>query len=194
MEPKIAEVANRIRALREDADLTMQEMADATGCTVAEYAGMESGGQDLSFTFLHRCAEKLGVDIIDLLTGEAPHLSHYSLVRAGKGLSLKRREGFEYQHLAPTFKHMLCEPFIVTAPYREEEQNEPIHLSRHEGQELDFVLSGRLRFAHENHIEEVGAGDTLYYDAGRGHGMIATGGEACTFLAIVLKSHDAEIL
>lgn len=35
MEPKIAEVAGRIRALREDLDLTMQEMAEATGRTVA---------------------------------------------------------------------------------------------------------------------------------------------------------------
>ncbi len=31
MEPNIKEVAGRIRALREDSELTMQEMADATG-------------------------------------------------------------------------------------------------------------------------------------------------------------------
>ena len=49
-EPNIKEVAGRIRALREDFDLTMQEMADATGRSVAEYAAQESGEQDLSFT------------------------------------------------------------------------------------------------------------------------------------------------
>ena len=31
MEPNIKEVAGRIRALREDMDLTLQEMAEATG-------------------------------------------------------------------------------------------------------------------------------------------------------------------
>ena len=36
MEPNIEEVAGRIRALREDLDLTMQEMADATGRTLAD--------------------------------------------------------------------------------------------------------------------------------------------------------------
>lgn len=194
MELRIAEVANRIRALREDSDLTMQEMADAVGCSVAEYAAMEGASQDLSFTFLYRAAERLGVDIIDLLTGEGPHLSGYSLVRAGKGLSIQRRAGFTYSHLAPTFKHKLCEPMLVTAPYRDEEQDAPIHLSQHDGQELDYILSGRLRFAYEGHVEELAAGDTVLYDSARRHGMIAIGGEPCTFLAIVLKGHDAEIL
>lgn len=193
MEPNIQEVAYRIKALREDLDLTMQEMAEATGRSVAEYSAQESGKQDLSFTFLYKCAEKLGVDVIELLTGEDPHLSGYSLVRAEDGLSIKRRAGFEYLHKAPNFKHKLCEPFLVTAPYIEEEQNAPIHLSKHKGQELDFVLSGHLRFAYENHIEDLNPGDTLLYDSGRGHGMIATGGEPCTFLAIVLKPEDAEI-
>ena len=82
MEPNIEEVAGRIRALREDLDITMQEMADATGRSVAEYAAQESGQQDLSFTFLYKCAQRLGVDVIELLTGEDPHLSGYSLTRA----------------------------------------------------------------------------------------------------------------
>ena len=193
MEPRIAEVARRIRALREDADLTMQEMAEAANLTVAEYAALEAGENDPSFTTLYRCADKLGVDIIDLLTGQSPHLTGYSVVRAGEGLSMKRRAGFEYLHLAPNFKHKLAEPFVVTAPFVAAEQDQPISLSRHDGQEIDYVLSGRLRFAHDGHIEELGAGDTVFYDSSHGHGMIATGGEPCTFLAIVIKAHDTEI-
>jgi transcriptional regulator with XRE-family HTH domain len=194
MEPRIAEVASRVRSLREDAGLTMQEMAEAAGLDVAEYSAFERGDTDLSFSALYKCADKLGVDMIDLLTGEGPHLTGYSIVRAGDGLSIKRRQGFEYLHVAPNFRGKLAEPFVVTAPYRADEQDAPIQLSRHEGQELDFVISGRLLFAYEDHVEEVGPGDTLYYDSGRGHGMIATGGEPCTFLAVVMKHHDAETL
>lgn len=192
MEPQIAEIASRIRSLREDADLTMQEMAEAAGIDVAGYAALEAGESDLSFTVLYRCAEKLGVDIVDLLTGEGPHLTGYSVVRAGQGLSIKRRAGFEYLHLAPSFKGKVAEPFQVTAPFIAAEQDEPIALSRHEGQEFDFILSGTLRFAYEGHTEELHAGDAVYYDSGRGHGMIATGGEPCTFIAIVLKDRDDE--
>lgn len=187
MEPNIKEVAGRICALREDLDITMQEMADATGRTLSEYAAQESGDQDLSFTFLYKCAERLGVDVIELLTGENPHLSGYSLTRAPEGLSIKRRAGFEYLHKAPHFKNKLAEPFLVTAPYLEEQQEGPIHLSYHKGQELDFIISGRMCFAYEGHIEELEAGDLLMYDSGRGHGMVAIGGEPCVFLAIVLK-------
>jgi transcriptional regulator with XRE-family HTH domain len=192
MEPRIADIARRIRSLREDSGLSPQEMADASGLTLAEYARMEAGEQDLSFTVLYRCAEKLGVDIVALLTGEGPHLTGYSVVRAGSGLSMKRRAGFEYLHLAPTFRDKLAEPFLVTAPFSAAEQDAPIHLSRHDGQEFDFVVSGHLRFAYEDHIEELAPGDALYYDSGRGHGMIATGGEPCVFLAIVLKDRETE--
>lgn len=194
MEPNIKEVAGRIRSLREDLDITMQEMADATGRTVAEYAGQESGEQDLSFTFLYKCAERLHVDVIELLTGENPHLSGYSLTRAVDGLSIRRRAGFEYLHKAPHFKNKLAEPFLVTAPYLDEEQNRPIHLSYHKGQELDFIISGRMRFAYEDHVEELEAGDMLMYDSGRGHGMIATGGEPCVFLAIVMRPQQDTII
>lgn len=194
MEPNIQEVAYRIQALREDLGISTEEMAEATGRTVSEYIAQESGEHDLSFTFLYRCAERLGVDVIELLTGENPHLSGYSLVRRGEGLSIKRRAGFEYLHVAPHFKDKLCEPFVVTAPYLEEEQERPIHLSKHAGQELDFIISGRMRFAYEGHIEELEAGDTLLYDSGRGHGMIAIGGAPCTFLAVVLKPEDTIII
>ncbi len=194
MEPNIKEVAGRIRALREDLDLTMQEMADATGLSVAAYAAQESGDNDLSFTFLYRCANRFGVDVIELLTGENPHLTGYSLTRAADGLSIKRRAGFEYLHKAPHFRHKLAEPFLVTAPYLAEEQDKPIHLSSHKGQELDYVIEGKLRFAYEGHVEDLEPGDLVMYDSGRGHGMIAIDGAPCKFLAIVLRDPDEKII
>lgn len=187
MDTNIKDIALRIRLLREDLDLSVEEMAQATGRSVEDYCAQESGENDLTFTFLSKCANALGVDVIELLTGESPHLSGYSLVRASDGLSIKRREGFEYLHKAPFFKNRLCDIFLVTAPYLEEEQNKPIHLSYHVGQEFDYVLSGKLRFAYEDHIEELNPGDTLLYDSGRGHGMIAIDGQPCTFLALVMK-------
>jgi transcriptional regulator with XRE-family HTH domain len=177
--------------LREDLEISIEDMATATNKTLEQYRALETGTQDFSFTTLYHAANKLGVDMIELLTGEGPHLSGYSIIRAGEGLAIKRRASFEYRHLAPTFKDKLAEPFLVTAPYVPEEQDQPVHLSRHAGQELDFVLSGQLLFAYQDdfelHHERLGAGDALYYDSGRGHGMIATGGEPCTFLAIVFR-------
>lgn len=190
VEPRIAEIARRIQSLRLDLDLSVEQMAATAGVSEEEYLAAEGGERDLSFTFLYRCAEKFGVDIVELLTGESPHLTGYSVVRAGQGLSIRRREGFEYRHLASTFAHKLAEPFFVTAPFLAEAAEAPIALSKHAGQEFDYVLSGKLRFAHEGHTEELAAGDAVFYDSGRGHGMVAVGDEPCTFLAIVLKDRE----
>ena len=181
------EAASRIRALREDIGLSMQEMAEATGRPLAEYAAQESGERDLSFTFLHKCAKQLGVDVIELLTGESPHLSKYSVVRAGEGLAIRKHEGLEYLHKAPSLKRRIAEPFLVTQPYVEEEQTPPYHFNFHEGQEINYVISGHMRLVYEDTIEDLGPGDMVMYDSSRGHANIAIGGEPVSFLAIVIK-------
>lgn len=190
LSPDLIEITRRIRALREDLGITQQEMADATERSLAEYVAQESGEQDLSFTFLHKCAERLGVDITALLTGETPHLGNYCITRAGKGVSIRRRAGLEYLYKVATFKDKLCEPFVVTAPYLEEQQDQPIHLSHHEGQELDFIISGSLRFAYDGHEELLEEGDIVIYDSSHGHGMIAAGGRECVFLAVILSGEE----
>lgn len=194
MEPNIKEISNRIRSMREDLDLSLQEMADATGRTVAEYAAQESGDQDLSFTFLYKCANIFGVDVIELLTGESPHLRGYSIVRDGEGLPIKRHAGFEYLHKAPHLSNKLAEPFLVTIPYVEEDQGKPIHLSYHKGQELDYIISGHLRFSYEGHTEDCGPGDVLMYDSGRGHGLLALDGEPVVLLAVVIEPSDKQVI
>ncbi|MFA5342070.1 MAG: helix-turn-helix domain-containing protein [Clostridia bacterium] len=193
MEPKISEIAQRIKTLREIFAYTVEEMALATNVTIEEYMNLESGKQsDYSFTFLYRCAEKFKVDIVEILTGENPHLAQYAIIRQGKGLPIKRREHFSYSHLAPNFKNKTAEPFLVRAPYSEKEQNEPIKLNRHVGQEFDYIVQGALKFKHGEHEEMLYAGDSVYYNSGVDHGMIAALGGECVFLAIVMKNTDKE--
>lgn len=189
------DIAARIRSLREDYDISIEEMAEATGRTSKEYEARESGEMDLTFTFVYKCAKKFGVDVVELLTGESPRLRRYEIVRNGEGLVLERHTDFHYLHKAPHFKNRMGETFLVDVPYQPESQHEPIHLSYHEGQEMDFVLKGHLRFRFEgDRFEEVGPGDTVYYDSGRGHGMIAIGGEDAQILAVVFDPERREII
>lgn len=192
MEDKIMAIAQRIKTLREILEISVEDAAKATDLTCEEYLCREAGKDDFSFTFLYKCADLFGVDIVEILTGDSPKLSFYSIVRRGQGLPIQRRKGFTYHHLAYLFEHKLCEPFLVTAPYNAQEQDQPIHLSYHEGQEFDYILKGSLKVAMEDHIEVLGEGDSIYYNSGHGHGMIATGGEDCVFMAVVLKPHKKE--
>lgn len=187
MEYKITDIAERIRGLRELMDISVEDMARATDCTPEQYKTLESGRSDFSFTFLYKCAQTFGIDMIEILTGEQPKLSFYTVVRKGKGLPIRRRESFSYFHLASLFRDKAAEPFLVTAPWQPEKLAEPIALSTHEGQEFDYILSGSLEVDLEGHREVLTAGDSVYYDSGHGHGMRAIDGAPCTFLAVILK-------
>jgi quercetin dioxygenase-like cupin family protein len=186
MDAKIGEIAERIRALRDATGFSTKDMAEAAGVSVKEYEDLENAKKDFTFTFLYKCAKKFNVDIVELLTGENPHLSGYTVVRSGKGLPMRRREGFEYGHLASNFKNKNAEPYLVTAPYRAAELK-AIPTSSHAGQELNYVLKGRMRFVYEEHTEDLNAGDSVYYDSSRKHGMTAIDREGCIFLAVVIK-------
>lgn len=187
MEIHISEIAERIRSLRDLMDISQEEMAEVTGLTVEKYREYENGTRDLPFTFLLKTSERLGVDITELLIGDNPKLSFYTVVRRGQGPHIERRKGFEYRHLAYLMKNRLAEPFLVTAPYVEEDQNKPMEYSTHEGQEFDMVLKGILKIEIKGHVEVLNEGDSIYYDSGIKHGMIAIGGNDCQFLAIVIK-------
>ena len=190
MNYNIKEIAERIFELRSIIGLSAEEVAKAVGVPFELYLEYEAGTKDFPFSFIYHCAETFGVDMVEILTGESPHLSGYTLVRKGAGLPMTREEGFDYFHLAARFKNKLTEPFLVRAPYREHQQGQPIELATHEGQEFNFIISGRMRFTYEGRIEELDPGDSVYYDSGKPHGMIATGGEDCMFLAVVIKGGE----
>lgn len=191
MESIIKDIGDRLRGMRDILDISTSEMAAVTGVTETEYLAIEAGEKDFSFTFLYKAAHRFGLDLTDLITGESPHLSGYTLVRKGDGLPIERRAGFRYLNLAASFRGRAAEPFLVTAPYDTGAEQCTISLSTHAGQEMDYILSGTLRASIGEHEEIMQEGDTLYYDSGRPHGMVAVGGQPCQFLAIVITNETS---
>ncbi len=189
METQLKQIAARLKELRLISGKSTKEVASIINVSEDTYLLCENGEQDFSFTFLHNCANLFGVDITALITGEESRLSSFSIVRAGEGLPLERRRGFKYNHLASYFKGRMSEPFLVTAKYSEEENNRPIVTAAHEGEEFDYILSGALKVLIDGHEEILYAGDAIYYNSSNPHGMIATGGEDCRFIAIVTDAH-----
>jgi transcriptional regulator with XRE-family HTH domain len=177
-------IAQRMKALREIMDVSAADMAQAVHLTEAEYLEYEAGKHDFSFSFLYSVAGKLGVDIIDLMTGEAPRLSVCSFVKAGEGLKMERRKEYKYEHLAYIFKNKKMEPFLVTVEMKDTDAKS--HKNAHEGQEFDYVLSGSMMLYIDNQELLMHEGDAVYYDAKHPHAMQAVGG-TCRFLAIIAK-------
>ena len=116
MSYQLKEVAARIRALREISGASQEEMANITGTTPDEYAKLEGGETDFGFSFIYKCADYFGVEMKDLLEGNSPSLSLYTVTKKGEGLPIVKDTGFVYNNLSPRFKGKAVEPFFVTLP------------------------------------------------------------------------------
>ncbi len=190
---ELLEVAKRIREMREISGFTVSEMAEKTEVTPSEYEVYENGDRDLPFTFIHKCALAFGIGITDLLEGESARLKSYTVTRAGGGRQTAEEEGISIVNVAPMFKNKIAEPYFCKYEYNDALQNKPIHKTKHNGQEFDYVISGKMKIQIGEHTETLAAGDSIYYNSSTPHGMIAVDGKDCTFIAIILpgdKEHE----
>ena len=191
MEHKLKQIADRIRELRLITGISVAEMAERTGMSESEYEMCEAGNKNLSVAFLYRCVLIFGVDMSDILEGKSPKLRSYALTRRGEGQRIEEAHHMVGYNLASGFRNRIALPLYMEMNYREGAENEKIELVTHEGQECDIVITGRMKIQIGEHTEILNPGDSIYYDSGTPHGMIAVGGEDCTFYAIVLRNQAA---
>ncbi|MBQ2715285.1 MAG: AMP-binding protein [Clostridia bacterium] len=193
MDYSLKEVAGRIKDLREAKGFTPAELAKLTGVSLEDYLVLEKGETDFSFTFIYKCAKACGVEVVDLLEGRSSTLTSFAITRRGEGLKILKQHGVEYNNLAPKFKEKLAEPFLVKFPYLPEEQNAPIKLNSHNGQEFDVIVKGSLKVQVGNHVDILNEGDSIFYNSLIPHGMIAVSEGGCEFHAVVLNPQDGQV-
>ena len=193
MDYSLKEVAGRIKDLREAKGYTVEELAKLTGVSTEDYMLLEKGETDFSFTFIYKCAKACGVEVVDLLEGRSSTLTSFAITRKGEGLKILKQHGVEYNNLAPKFKEKLAEPFLVKFPYLEEEQNAPMKLNSHNGQEFDVIVKGALKVQVGNHVDVLYEGDSIFYNSLIPHGMIAVSEGGCEFHAVVLNPQDGQV-
>lgn len=180
----IKSIANRLRELREVLELSAQEVAESCHLRVEEYMALESGESDISVNVLQTIARRYGISLDVLMFGEEPKMNAYFITRAGAGVSVERRKAYKYEALASGFRDRKADPFIVTvepAP-----ADAPMHLNSHEGQEMNYVLEGRLLLSLNGKKLVLNVGDSLYFDSSLPHGMKALDGRPVRFLAIIM--------
>ena len=180
----IKSIANRLRELREVLELSAQEVAESCHLRVEEYMALESGESDISVNVLQTIARRYGISLDVLMFGEEPKMNAYFITRAGAGVSVERRKAYKYEALASGFRDRKADPFIVTvepAP-----ADAPMHLNSHEGQEMNYVLEGRLLLSLNGKELLLNVGDSLYFDSSLPHGMKALDGRPVRFLAIIM--------
>ena len=85
MTEQLKEIALRLKTLRQIMDMTEEELAEVCGVDLETYRAYERGEKDFSFSFIYNAATHLGVDVVDIMTGDSPKLSAACMVQKGQG-------------------------------------------------------------------------------------------------------------
>lgn len=179
----IKQIAQRIKALREISDMSVESVAKQLNISVEKYIQYESGEIDIPVSFLYEIAGKFNVELTVLLTGEEPKLQRFSVVRKNKGLSIDRRKEYKYQDLAFNFMNKKSEIFLVTIDPLKEAKD--INKYSHSGQEFNYILEGQMKFFFQDKEVILNSGDSIYFDSGYEHAMLAMGDTQLKFLAVI---------
>ena len=114
MNNQIQQIAERMKELRESLDISRQELAERVGITAAEYSAYEEATEDIPVSVLYSVAQARDTDPTVLMTGEAPRMDRYTVVRQGQGVEVNRNPDYRFSSLAFNFMHREMEPMLVT--------------------------------------------------------------------------------
>ena len=164
----LVQLAQRIRGVRTDRQLTLEQLAERTGLTKSVLSKFENFRVTPSLGALGNIAEALGVTMSELLDGvdEKPRMV---VVRKDERLPLERdrpNSRIRYNALAHTRRDKVMEPFLLEVPTG-------VARSRrlaHEGEEFIMVLGGSIDYEYGDERLRLEVGDCMYADgSGRAH-------------------------
>lgn len=187
-EVKDLQIGFKIRRLRQERRMTLQNLSEATGLSKPLLSQVENEQVIPPLATLLRIAKALKVGLHTFFQEEGS-VEKCVLVRAGEGGThdthssrSRRRTPYDYQSLGYGKKHRNLEPFLIefeVQPWRDD------LLVSHEGEEFLYILEGKVEFHYGDEVMTVGAGDSLYYDSNELHGYVAIGDTPARAVAVI---------
>ena len=159
-------IPKRIRRLRLERNLTQKNLAEAIGVTKGYISRMENTETAPPVGTLIALAQALGVEINAFFQAEDPEV-YVSLTRKNERPAVARdyMVGGTYKHLALNFPNRAFESYIVSAPGPTEKSQ----IVQHKGQEMLFVLRGRIEFSVNGDDFLMEEGDSIHFNASYPH-------------------------
>lgn len=176
----ISLLAQNLRRIREEKNVSMKELGEKSDLSVAQISKLENGKADPSVSALMRLASVLNVSVAMLLAEDTPKVSP---LRKGEGYPYRRYTG-NGEPVMEVFlnvsKDARMQPEIITLPPKAESGP----LLSHNGEEFFYVLEGSADFFYGTESFPMGQGDFLYFDNTVPHRWINTNGEEETRLLV----------
>ena len=178
----LVQLAQRIRSVRTDQHLTLEQLAERTGLTKSVLSKFENFRVTPSLGALGNIAEALGVTMSELLDGvdEKPTMV---VVRKDERLPLERDRPdsrIRYNSLAHKRRDKVMEPFLLEVP-------SGVARSRrlaHEGEEFIMVLTGSIDYEYGAERLRLEVGDCMYADGSVEHTLNNPGNGTAEVLVV----------
>lgn len=184
------QLSHRLRLVRRQQGLSLSALAAKTGLTKGFLSQVERDKKTPSISTLLRIAHVLGVGVASLLEHSTWPDAEFSLVRRGQRKSVRRKGSSDGSYEAIAFRKKVkrMEPFIVSPP------RVPRELFHHDGEEMIYVLSGRIGFYLRDKYVVLDPGDCMYFDASAAHRSHSVGKRRAKALVVVTTPPGASQL
>lgn len=161
--------SNRVRQIRRDRGLTIQEVADRSGLAVSTISKIERNLMAPTYDRFSQLALGLGVDLSHLFAAAGTDFKTgaFEVSRPGDEGYLET-ENYTYEMLFPNLSGRMMTPMLGTLKPQEEARFD--RMVSHPGEEFLFVIEGEVVVKSKGQPDvRLKAGESLYFDSGRGH-------------------------
>lgn len=159
------ELFNKIRTLRQDNKMTLQELSDKSGLSVSFLSQVERGNSSLTITSLQRIAEAFGLPITALF--ETAQNNNFIVRKEEQKPFQIEGTSMTYVRLGGNFAGRNLEPMIV-----ELLPNQSIRTKYgHPGEEFYYVLEGKILIQVGDEDYVLREGDALHFPSSIQHTM-----------------------
>jgi transcriptional regulator with XRE-family HTH domain len=189
-------IGERVRGLRREKGLSIEDVAEQSGIAESTIANIESHLISPPLGYLVSLAKVFEIPVGDLFgeSGDSP----YCIVRSDGRKAVSRFNstdgksgGYSYESLGQKKKNRNMEPFLVTLTPG---NSSPIEPNQHIGEEIIFVLEGIVEVRLLDKTEILNPGDSIYYDSTMPHIVSCHGTESATILAVIYAKNEMIIL
>ncbi len=179
-----------LHKLRKAANLTLEAAARRADVTKGYLSKVERGTSVPSIAVVGRLAQTYGVELSDVFLPPGKK-GPFSLVRANERTRMNRNGteyGYTYEVASLNKANPQSEVFFLTLPCVD---HTTLAKLRHPGEEILFMLEGKVRFDFAGTVFTLGPGDCIQFDASYEHlGVAIEGKDAKALLVITPDPRD----
>jgi quercetin dioxygenase-like cupin family protein len=174
------ELGERLRGLRQSRNLSLTDVAAATGISTSFLSLVETGRSDITIGRLLRLVEFFGTKINELLPSKVS--VDELIVRKGAHRHIhSSSEGLDIYLLAPDTNRPIMPLLAVLDP-----RSEGAEYASHEGDEFVYVVKGVVTLVLDGAEPlRLSEGDTIYFPANRPHLYKNEGNVEARFFAVL---------